>query len=141
MPPGEPSAVRPPARKILGLPALPNDNSPPLLIVLSTAYPWYSLNTALQSTAPYKITKRAKTKYRYNNFTSLSPLLNACILSVACVLIEHCRVSVATYTLALWSKPTHSLQLCKCSRSYIDCVTVYVPPPRPFNALTCACLQ
>ena len=31
-----------------------------LLIALSTAYPWYRLNTALQSAAPYKITKRVR---------------------------------------------------------------------------------
>jgi len=57
MPPREPSAVRPPACKLLGFPALSNDNSRTQLIALSTAYPWYSLNTALQSAAPYKITK------------------------------------------------------------------------------------
>ena len=47
--PREPSAVRPPACKLLGFPALLNNNSPPQLIALSTAYPQYSLNTALQS--------------------------------------------------------------------------------------------
>ena len=67
MPPREPSAVRPPACKLLGFPVLSNDNSRTQRIALSTVYPWYSLNTALQSTAPYKITKRAKTKHRYNN--------------------------------------------------------------------------
>jgi len=65
MPPREPSAVRPPARKLLGFPALSNDNSQTQLIALSTAYPWYSLNTVLQSTDPYKITKREKTKHHY----------------------------------------------------------------------------
>ena len=65
MPPREPSAVRPPACKLLGFPARSNDNSRTQLTALSTAYPWYGLNTALQSAAPYKITKRAKTKHRY----------------------------------------------------------------------------
>jgi len=75
MPPREPSAVRPPARKLLGFPALSNDNSPTQLIALSTAYPWYGINTALQSTAPYKSTKRAKTKHHYYSFISVSSLL------------------------------------------------------------------
>jgi len=34
----------------------------------STAYPWYSLFTALQSTVPCKITKRDKTKHRYDYY-------------------------------------------------------------------------
>ena len=71
----EPSAVRPPDCKLLGFPVLSNDNSPPQLIALSTAYPWYSLNTALQSAAPYKIARRVKTKHCYNNFPSVSSLL------------------------------------------------------------------
>ena len=75
MPPREASAVRPLSCKLLGFPALSNDNSRTQLIALSTAYPWYSLNIALQSAAPYKITKRAKTKHRYYNFTSVSSLL------------------------------------------------------------------
>jgi len=29
------------------------------------------------------------------------------------------------------SKPTHSLQLCKCSSSYVNCANVYVHPPPP----------
>ena len=72
MPPREPSAVGPPACKLLGFPALSDDNFRTQLIALSTAYSWYSLNTVLQSAAPYKITKRAKTKHRYYNFTSVS---------------------------------------------------------------------
>jgi len=59
MPPREPSTARPPGCKLLGFPALSNDNPLPQLIVLSTAYPWYTLNTALHSAAPYKITMRA----------------------------------------------------------------------------------
>jgi len=78
MPPREPSAVRPPACKLLGFPALSNDNSRTQLIALSTAYPWYSLNTALQSAAPYKITKRDKTKHRYDYFTSMTKTLYCC---------------------------------------------------------------
>jgi len=61
MPPREPSAVRPPAYKLLGFPALSNDNSRTQLIAPSTAYPWYSLNTALQFAAHYEITKTAET--------------------------------------------------------------------------------
>jgi len=40
MPPREPTVVRPPACKILGIPALSNVNSPPQLIALSTSYLW-----------------------------------------------------------------------------------------------------
>ena len=54
MPPRETPAVRPPACKLLHFPALSNGNSLPLLTALSTTYLWYSLNTVLQSTAPYK---------------------------------------------------------------------------------------
>jgi len=83
MPPREPSAVRPPACKLLDFPALSNDNSRTQLIALSTAYPWYSLNTALQSVAPYKITKRDKTKHLYDYFTSVSSLLK-CPYTLRC---------------------------------------------------------
>jgi len=49
----------PPAWKfLLGFPALSSNNSRTQRIALSTAYPWYSLNTVLQSAAPYKITER-----------------------------------------------------------------------------------
>jgi len=75
------------ACKLLGFPALSNDNSPPQLIALSTNYPWYSLNTALQSAAPYKVTKRAKTKHRYKNFTSVSPLLK-CLYTLHCTRVH-----------------------------------------------------
>jgi len=68
MPPREPSAVRPPACKLLGFPALSNDNSRTQLIALSTAYPWNRLNTVLQSA------KKAKTKHHYYNFTFVSSL-------------------------------------------------------------------
>jgi len=83
MPPREPSAVRPPACKLLGFPALSSDNSWTQLIALSTAYPWYSLNSALQSAAPHKITKTDKTKHRYDYFTSVSSLLK-CPYTLRC---------------------------------------------------------
>ena len=46
-------------------------------------YLWYSLNTVIQSKAPYKITKRAKTEHRYHNSTSVTPLLK-CLYTLHC---------------------------------------------------------
>ena len=37
----------------------------------------------------------------------------------------HCMALWSSYTLALWSKPTNSLELCKCSSSYADSRPVY----------------
>ena len=87
MPPIKPSAIRPPACKLLGFPALSNGNSPPQLIALSTIYPWYSLNTVLQSAIPYKITKRA------HNFTYILRMGTQILLPVCCAMFSHVRIS------------------------------------------------
>ena len=68
--------------------------------------------------------------------------VTVCYTVLAFLPIEH-KVSVDTHWLcgASLSKPTHSLQLCKCSSSYVDCAIYCIClPTKPIHSCRAACI-